>query len=129
MTLAVLASALAAAFAVVVAARWLQSRRPAFAAWSLGLLIFAAAAGFQAAGEAHGFSELTFRGFYLLGGVLGVIYLALGTVFLLAPRQVALMSAAVLSVITVALAVDAALIPVNEAQLTTTAGVLGGAIQ
>src|SRR4029077_14707060 len=129
MTLAVLASALAAAFAVVVAARWLQSRRPAFAAWSLGLLIFAAAAGFQAAGEAHGFSELTFRGFYLLGGVLGVIYLALGTVFLLAPRRVAWISAAVLAVVTVGLAIDAAVVPVDVSLLATPKGVLGDAIE
>jgi len=129
MTLTILASALAAAFAVVVAARWVRSRRPAFAAWTLGLLIFSAAAAFQAAGEAGGFTEVTFRGFYLLGGVLGVIYLALGTVFLLAPRRIAWACAAVLAVITIGLAVDAAVIPVNAAQLHTTDGVLGGAIQ
>jgi hypothetical protein len=127
--LACLASALSLAFAVVVAVRFQRSRRPAFAVWAIGLTIFSAAAAFQAAGEAAGFGQVTFRGFYLLGGVLGVIYLALGTVFLLAPRPVAFMSAAVLSLITVALAVDAAFIPVNEAQLSTTAGVLGGAIQ
>jgi hypothetical protein len=126
MTFAVLASALALAFAVVVAGRWLRSRRPAFAVWTLGLLIFAGAAAFQAAGEARGFSQVLFRGFYLLGGVLGVIYLALGTVFLLAPRRLAWTSAAILAAITVALAVDAAVIPVNAAALKTAEGVLGG---
>jgi len=129
MTLTILASALAAVFACVVAGRWLRSRRPAFAAWTLGLLIFAAAAGFQAFGEARGFSEVAFRGFYLLGGVLGVIYLALGTVFLLAPRRVAWACAAVLAVVTLGLAVDAAVVPVNVARLSTADGVLGGAIQ
>ena len=129
MTLTILASALAAGFACVVAARWARTRRPAFAVWALGLCIFAAAAGFQAAGEAHGFSEVEFRGFYLLGGVLGVVYLALGTVFLLAPRRIAWVCAALLAVITVGLAVDAALIPVNVARLRTAEGVLGGAIQ
>jgi len=129
MTLAVLASALAGAFAVVVAARWRRSRRPAFAVWALGLLIFAAAAAFQAIGEARGFTEVTFRGFYLLGGVLGVIYLALGTVFLLAPRRVAWTCAVILAVVTVGLAIDAAVIPVDASKLGTAAGVLGGAIQ
>jgi hypothetical protein len=129
MTLTVLASALAFAFACVVATRWVRTRRPAFAAWTLGLLIFSAAAAFQAAGEARGFSEVTFRGFYLLGGVLGVIYLALGTVFLLAPRRAAWASALVLAVVTVGLAVDAALVPVDSSQLRSAGGVLGGAIQ
>jgi hypothetical protein len=127
--LASLASALSLAFAVVVAVRFQRSRRPAFAVWTLGLLIFSAAAAFQAVGEAQGFGQVTFRGFYLLGGVLGVIYLALGTIFLLAPRRVALVCAAVLGVITVVLAVDAAVIPVDQSLLATPSGVLGGAIQ
>lgn len=129
MIFAALASALALAFAVVVGMRYLRSRRPAFAAWTIGLLIFAAAAGFQAAGEAGGFGQVTFRGFYLLGGVLGVVYLALGTAFLLAPRRVAWAAAACLAVITVILAIDAAVIPVDQALLATPAGVLGGTAQ
>lgn len=126
MILAALASGLAFLFALVVASRFVRSRRPAFAVWAFGLLIFSAAAGFQAVGEAQGFSQVTFRGFYLLGGVLGVVYLALGTVFLLAPRRVAWISAAALVVITVILALDAAVIPVDQAALATPAGVLGG---
>ena len=126
MLFAAVASGLALVFAVVVASRYVRSRRPAFAVWALGLLIFSGAAAFQAAGEAQGFGQVTFRGFYLLGGVLGVVYLALGTVFLLAPRRVAWMCTAVLVVITVILAVDAAVIPVDQAQLATPAGVLGG---
>ncbi|MGH7686125.1 MAG: hypothetical protein ACREN2_04845 [Candidatus Dormibacteria bacterium] len=126
MLFAAIASGLALVFAVVVAGRFLRSRRPAFAAWAVGLLVFSAAAGFQAVGEAQGFGQVTFRGFYLLGGVLGVAYLALGTVFLLAPRRLAWISTAVLVVITAVLAVDAAVIPVDAAALATPAGVLGG---
>lgn len=129
MVLAALASALSAVFAAVVGFRFRQSRRPALAVWTLGLLIFAAAAGFQAAGEAGGFGQVTFRGFYLLGGVLGVVYLALGTVFLLAPRRVAWACAAGLAVVTVVLAVDAAVIPVDQSKLGTAKGVLGDAIE
>jgi hypothetical protein len=61
--------------------------------------------------------------------VLGVVYLALGTVFLLASRRVAWTCAAVLAVITVILAVDAAIVPVDQSQLATPAGVLGGTSQ
>lgn len=126
MLLAALAAGLAFIFAMVVASRYVRSRRPAFAVWALGLLIFSAAAAFQAAGEAQGFGQVTFRGFYLLGGVLGVVYLALGTVFLLAPRRVAWACAAVLVVVTVILAGDAAVIPVDQSALATPSGVLGG---
>jgi hypothetical protein len=119
---------LALAFGLVVAARWQRTGRAAFAAWSLGLFIFAAAALTQAIGERSGFSVPLFRAFYLLGGVFGVIYLALGTVFLLAPPRVARASAIVLAVLSVILAVDAVLVPVDASRLHTTAGVLGEAI-
>ena len=117
MVFAAVASGLSAAFAVVVFFRFRRSRRPAFAAWTLGLLIFAGASAFQAAGETGGWSPAVFRGFYLLGGVLGVIYLALGTIFLLAPRRVAWACAGLLAAITLVLAVDAAVIPVDAAKL------------
>jgi hypothetical protein len=119
---------LATVFAAVVGVRWWRSRRPAFAAWAFGLLIFATAAMTQAIGEGSGFSVPLFRAFYLLGGVLGVIYLALGTVFLLAPPRTARLCAAVLVVLTVALAVDAVYVPVDASRLHSTAGVLGEAI-
>jgi hypothetical protein len=123
-----LAAALAAIFGIVVAGRWRRSRRPAFAAWAFGLFVFAAAALSQAIGEANGFSVPLFRAFYLLGGVLGVIYLALGTVFLLAPARVARASALALVALTLLLAVDAAFVPVDAARLHTPGGVLGEAI-
>lgn len=125
---AAIAAILSLLFAAVVARRWAVSRRSAFAAWSLGLLIFAAAAAFQATGQRFGFSAVTFRGFYLCGGVLGVAWLAQGTVFLLAPRPVATWAAWVLAGVTVGLALDAAVIPVDTGQLVTPAGVLGRAI-
>ncbi len=125
---AVAACLLGAAFSAVVWTRWWRSRRPAFAAWGIGLAIFAAAALTQALGQAFGFSVPLFRAFYLLGGVLGVIYLALGTTFLMAPARVAKLCAAVLALLTLILAVDAAVVPVNASKLNTSAGVLGGAL-
>ncbi len=123
-----LACLLAVAFAGVVAERWRRSRRPAFAAWAVGLLIFAVAAGAQGVGQARGFSPGVFRVFYLFGGVLGVIYLALGTLFLLTPPRVARASAVVLVALTVVVAVDAVVVPVDGGRLHDNAGVLGAAI-
>jgi hypothetical protein len=125
---AIVASAVSALFAWVVLTRFTSSRRPAFAAWTAGLLIFAGAAGCQAAGEHLGFDAPLFRAFYLLGGVLGVIWLSMGTLFLLAPRRVALAATLVLLVMTVALAADAAVVSVDTTRLGTAAGVLGDAI-
>jgi len=127
--LAGLAALLSLVFALVVACRWLRSHRPSFAFWALGLLIFAAAATAQSLGESQGFQQhvVLFRIFYLLGGALGVIYLALGTLYLLAPRRVADASAALLLLLTVVVAVDAFVAPVDAARLATPCGLFGGA--
>jgi hypothetical protein len=125
---AIAASLISAAFAAVVFVRFRMSGRPAFAAWTAGLAIFAAAAGCQAVGEHFGFSAPIFRAFYLLGGVLGVIWLSMGTLFLLAPRRLAARATAILGIVTVVLALDAALVPVDTSRLDTAAGVLGDAI-
>jgi hypothetical protein len=125
---ATIACAVSFVFAWVVFTRYTLSGRPAFAAWTGGLLIFAGAAGCQAAGEHFGFNAPLFRAFYLLGGVLGVIWLSMGTLFLLAPRRVAGTAALLLAAVTLALAVDASIVAVDSARLDTAAGVLGDAI-
>jgi hypothetical protein len=125
---AALAAALAACFSAVVAVRWRRTGGSAFMVWAAGLLVFGAAAAVQATGQAGGFSVSLFRAFYLLGGVLGVIYLALGTVFLLAPPRVSRFCLAVLVTLTVVLAVDAAVVPVDAHRLASAEGVLGGAV-
>jgi hypothetical protein len=125
---AAVAAIVSGLFGAAVLARYRRSGRPAFGAWSLGLLIFSAAAALQSIGEHSGFSPALFRAFYLLGGVLGVIWLSMGTLFLLAPARVAQVSVAVLAVLTVLLAVDAAVVPVDAALLATPAGVLGTAV-
>ncbi|MDQ2959891.1 MAG: hypothetical protein M3R48_02410 [Candidatus Dormibacteraeota bacterium] len=125
---AIVASVISFVFAWVVFTRFILTGRPAFAAWTVGLLIFSAAAACQAAGERAGFGPPLFRAFYLLGGVLGVIWLSMGTLFLLAPRRVARAAVTVLGVLTLGLAVDAAVVPVDAARLNTAAGVLGQAI-
>lgn len=112
----------------MVFTRFTLTERPAFAAWTAGLLIFAVAAGCQAVGERTGFSPALFRAFYLFGGVLGVIWLSMGTIFLMAPPRAARVALLLLATLTLGLAVDAAYVPVDAGRLSTPSGVLGEAI-
>ena len=74
------------AFAIAVLLRYLRKRRPSHLAWAVGLLLFAVAAlcGFLA--RSGGATDLEYRLFYLFGAIANVAWLALGTVFVVAPR-------------------------------------------
>jgi hypothetical protein len=89
LALAAAATLLALAFAMCTLERWLDRRKPHEAAWTAALFLFAAASAALWAGAAFGWNGLWFRLFYLFGAIVNVPYLALGTVFLLADRQVA----------------------------------------
>ena len=85
------------AFAVAVAVRYLRKRRPSLLAWAIGLLLFAVAAfnGFLA--RTGGATDVEYRLFYLFGAIANVAWLALGTVFIVAPRYGRAALAAVLA--------------------------------
>ena len=106
------------AFAVAVALKYMRRRRPSHLAWAVGLLLFAVAAlcGFLA--RSGGATDVEYRLFYLFGAIANVAWLALGTVYIVAPRYgraalgavVALTAVAVYAVFTtpvdIAVAVD-----------------------
>ncbi|HEX2700972.1 MAG TPA: hypothetical protein VHM89_12290 [Acidimicrobiales bacterium] len=75
------------AFAMCTFERWLARRRPHELAWSVALAMFSLASAALAAGAALGWGGVTFRLFYLFGAIVNVPFLALGTVYLLAPRR------------------------------------------
>lgn len=56
-------------------------------AWTVALAWFAVAAFALAFGAAHGWSDVSFRVFYLFGAILNVPFLALGTVYLLGGKR------------------------------------------
>jgi hypothetical protein len=87
--LAATATLVATAFAAAVLERWLVRRRPHELAWTISLLMFAAASVALWLAEAGGWSGPSFRAFYLFGAILNVPWLALGTVYLLAGRRLA----------------------------------------
>ena len=92
----------AGAFAVAVALRYVRKRRPSHLAWAVGLLLFAVAAfnGFLA--RSGGATDTEYRLFYLFGAIANVAWLALGTVFIVAPRYGRAALAAVVALTVVA---------------------------
>lgn len=76
----------AGAFAVAVALQYARKRRPAQLAWAIGLLLFAVAAFMGFLARSGGATDVEYRLFYLFGAIANVAWLALGTVYIVAPR-------------------------------------------
>jgi hypothetical protein len=98
--LAFIATAIAAVFAQATSVRWSRSRAPHQGAWTVALALFALASAALATGASTGWDKGTFRAFYLLGAILNVPWLALGTVYLLMGRKAGNRVRAVLLVFT-----------------------------
>lgn len=70
--------------------RYRARRRPHELVWSATFASFALAAGCEVVGSVVGWTALLARLYYLAGATLSVGYLAVGTLYLLAPREIAL---------------------------------------
>ena len=81
--LAFLATAVATLFFQATLVRATRDHRPQDRAWTIALGFTALASAALATGSSTGWDNGTFRVFYLLGAVLSVPWLALGTVYLL----------------------------------------------
>ncbi len=81
--LAFLATAVSSLFAESTLVRWTQRRTSHLGAWTIALALFALASAALAVGTSTGWDRGTFRVFFLLGAVVDVPWLALGTVALL----------------------------------------------
>jgi hypothetical protein len=77
--------------AVFAAATWRAAKptETALRVWSVAIAQFGVATAALAWGVAFGWTPLVYRIFYITGAVLNVAWLALGTIWLLAPRVVA----------------------------------------
>ena len=82
---------IAAAFAARLGGGALARPAAHRAYWALGFACFAAGAAAEAYGASYGWSPVTFRIYYLAGGVLAVGLLGLGAICLHARRDVALL--------------------------------------
>jgi hypothetical protein len=97
--LAAAATLVSLAFALSTLARYLVRPSRHELAWTISLFMFAVASAALWVGSALGWEGWSFRLFYLFGAILNVPYLALGTVYLLADRRAADITAAVVSLL------------------------------
>jgi hypothetical protein len=92
----------AAVFALVVLRQYGGHRRTYQLMWAIGFALFAVAAFAGYLARSGGTTETDYRVFYLFGAILNVAWLALGTLYLLAPRRwagVALAAVVLLSLV------------------------------
>ncbi len=80
------ATLISAAFALTLWRQYRRKPRPYLLAWSIALAIYAVAALTEVIGAAAGWNPVLYRVYYYFGGILVVGVLALGTIYLLAPR-------------------------------------------
>jgi hypothetical protein len=83
------ALAVSLALAYVTLRRYVARRRTHELVWSATFASFALAAGCEILGGLVGWTPLMARLYYLSGATMSVGYLAVGTLYLLAPRQIA----------------------------------------
>ncbi len=92
------AAAVSGYFAGILAVQWRARPRSHLLAWSLALVMFAVASGAAGVGLLAGWTTSVYRAYYLFGAIVNVPVLALGTIYLLAPRSVAHLSLAIVLV-------------------------------
>ena len=74
---------IACAFTLSTFDRWLRRRQPHELAWTVAMALFAVGSGALWWAESAGWNLMAFRIFFLVGAVLNVSWLALGTMYLL----------------------------------------------
>jgi hypothetical protein len=95
-----LAAAIGAVFGLAVLNQYRVRRKPYQAAWGAALLMFGVAALCETIGLAAGWTAADYKAYYLFGALLNVGWLAVGEVYLLAPRRGGAAAAAVMAVLT-----------------------------
>ena len=94
-----IAAVVGTAFAVVVGRQYLTRRKPYQATWALALAMFGVAAAFETVGQLAGWSDATYKGYYLFGGLLNVGWLGTGSLLLLVPPRVGRAAVMVMAVV------------------------------
>src|SRR2546423_12759057 len=80
------ATLISAAFALTLGLQYRAKPRPYLLVWGVALGLYAIAALTEVVGAAGGWNSLLYRTYYYLGAIVLVGVLALGTIYLLAPR-------------------------------------------
>ncbi|GAC1474794.1 MAG: hypothetical protein PVS3B2_04450 [Candidatus Dormibacteraceae bacterium] len=96
-----IAGAVGGVFAAVVGRQYLSRRKPYQAIWAVALAMFASAALFETAGQAFGWSDGSYKGYYLFGGLLNVGWLGLGSLLLITSPRVGRIATIVMVLISI----------------------------
>lgn len=88
-------------FAAMIGGEYVTKRKPYEMAWSIALLAFAIASFAAGMGMLGGWTPLWYRMFFLLGAVVNVPFLGLGTIYLLGPRRIGHACAVLLAAATI----------------------------
>ena len=128
------ATAISGAFFVALIASWNRRRSPQLLAWAIALLMFSVASAAVLVGTSTRWTPGWFRTYYLFGAITNVPVLALGTLYLLAPRRFAhscslLVSGATLIAAVVTLRADLAIAPLATGGIPAGAEVVPDAIR
>lgn len=97
---AALAALIGGVFGLTLLNQYRGRRKPYQLVWGAALLMFGLAALFEAIGLAAGWSAADYKAYYLFGALLNVGWLAVGEVYLLAPRRWGNGAALVMGIIT-----------------------------
>jgi uncharacterized SAM-binding protein YcdF (DUF218 family) len=114
-----IAALVGAAFAVVVGRQYATRRKPYQAIWALALAMFGVAAAFETVGQLAGWSDPTYKGYYLFGGLLNVGWLGTGSLLLLVPPRVGRAAVIVMTVVSLLCVVAVLLSHTNPSLLKT----------
>jgi hypothetical protein len=90
-----MAALIGAGFSILLTRQFLVRRKPHQMAWAIALGMFSLAALVETIGFASGWTDLAYRTYYLLGGLLNVTWLALGTLYLFKPGRTGNLAAAI----------------------------------
>jgi hypothetical protein len=107
------------ACATLVAWDGLRRPKPGKVAWAIAFALFALAAGSEVVGAVAGWTPVLARVYYLAGAVLVVGYLALGELYLLAPRRIAAIGPGVALLVTALAATLVWAAPVDTTRLAS----------
>lgn len=112
----------AAVFAVVVLRQYAGHRKTYQLVWAAGIAMFAVAAFAGYLARSGGPSETEYRLFYVLGAILNVVWLGLGTIYLLARRTWANAALAAVALLSLVAIYAVWTTPVNLAAVATPSG-------
>lgn len=84
-----ISSVVALVFAIAVLNQFFSRRKPHQLLWSIGLFMYFISTGAEFAIGVWGLNQTVYRIWYLFGAILVVVYLGMGTIYLLIRRQIA----------------------------------------